>query len=86
MDQKMPTRPLDPKTMTVVCGLLFISIDRSKKLSLICMMHATRFQSSQYTYSTENTATHFVFCVCNCTDYISSQFNKTNQQYLLGEI
>lgn len=61
-DQRMPIRPLDPKTMTVVCGLLlFISVDRSKKLSLISMMHATRFQSSQYTYSTENTATHFGF-------------------------
>lgn len=63
----MPIRPLGPKTMAVVCGLvLFISIDRSKKFSLISVMHATKYQSSQYTYSTENSSTHFVFCICNC--------------------
>lgn len=83
----MPITPLGPKTMIVVCGFfLFISIDRSKKFSLIVMMHATRYQSSQYTYSTENTTTHFGFLHFQLCDYISSQFNKTNQQYLMGEI
>lgn len=62
----MPITALGLKTMTVVCGLvLFISIDRSKKFSLISMMRATRYQSSQYTHSTENNTTDFIFCICN---------------------